>query len=253
MSIPEITLRGKTILITGAARGAGAVYALACAEAGAEIAAFDREPLERTAEGVRAASGRKILAIQGDLARLEDIRTMVDRTVEHFGKLDVLVNNAGVLIPSKITDVEERDFERTLAVNLKGPFFACKYAALHMMERRSGVIINIGSTLAHVGAAEHSAYCASKGGIRSLTQALAVELGPYNIRVVDISPGPIATEMISARMEEPKFRAKMLERTVLGRINQPQDIAQALVLLASDACPTVTGSSWTIDSGLLAK
>jgi NAD(P)-dependent dehydrogenase (short-subunit alcohol dehydrogenase family) len=122
-----------------------------------------------------------------------------------------------------------------------------------MMERRSGVIINIGSTLAHVGAAEHSAYCASKGGIRSLTQALAVELGPYNIRVVDISPGPIATEMIRTRMEEPKFRSKMLERTVLGRINQPEDIARTLVLLASDACPTVTGSSWAIDSGLLAK
>ena len=253
MNAPEITLQGKTILITGAARGAGAVYALACAAAGAEIAVFDLEPLGPTAERIHAATGREILAIQGDLVRLEDIRTMVDSTVGHFGKLDVLVNNAGVLIPSRITDVEEQDFERTLAVNLKGPFFACKYAALHMMERRSGVIINIGSTLAHVGAAEHSAYCASKGGIRSLTQALAVELGPYNIRVVDISPGPIDTEMTKSRMKDPEFRTRMLERTVLGKINQPEDIAQALVLLASDACPTVTGTSWVLDSGLLAK
>jgi NAD(P)-dependent dehydrogenase (short-subunit alcohol dehydrogenase family) len=122
-----------------------------------------------------------------------------------------------------------------------------------MIQRRSGVIINIGSTLAHVGAAQHAAYCASKGGVRSLTQALAIELGPYNVRVVTLSPGPIATEMIRQRMKDPQLKSQMLERTVLGRINEPQDIAQTLVLLASDASKTVTGCSWVIDSGILTK
>jgi NAD(P)-dependent dehydrogenase (short-subunit alcohol dehydrogenase family) len=253
MNIPEITLRDKVVLITGAARGAGQVYALACAAAGAEVAAFDIDPLGLTADWVQSETGRQILEIQGDLRRLSDIRSMVDTTVKHFGKLDVLVNNAGVLQPARLAEVSEEDFDRTLGINLKGVFFACKYAALHMIERRSGVIINIGSTLAHVGAAEHGVYCASKGGVRSLTQSLAIELGPYNIRVVTLSPGPIATEMIRSRMENPEFESKMLERTLLGRINEPQDIAQTLVLLASDASSTVTGCSWVIDSGILSK
>jgi NAD(P)-dependent dehydrogenase (short-subunit alcohol dehydrogenase family) len=253
MNIPEVTLRDKVVLITGAARGAGQVYALACAAAGAEVAAFDIAPLGQTADRVRAETGRQILKIQGDLSRLADIRSMVDSTLKHFGKVDVLVNNAGVLQPARLIEVSEEDFDRTIAINLKGVFFACKYAALHMIGRRSGVIINIGSTLAHVGSAEHAAYCASKGGVKSLTQALAIELGPYNIRVVTLSPGPIATEMIRSRMENPEFESKMLERTLLGRINEPQDIAQTLVLLASDAASTVTGCSWVIDSGILAK
>jgi NAD(P)-dependent dehydrogenase (short-subunit alcohol dehydrogenase family) len=253
MNIPEITLRDKAVLITGAARGAGQVYTLACAAAGAEVAAFDIDSLNQTAEQVRSATGREILEIQGDLRRLSDIRTMVDTTVKKLGRLDVLVNNAGVLQPARLTEVSEEEFDRTLGINLKGVFFACKYAAEHMIVRRSGVIINIASTLAHVGADRHSVYCASKGGVRALTQALAVELGPYNIRVVTLSPGPIATEMIASRMENPEFKSNMLERTLLGRINTPQDIAQTLVLLASEACGTVTGCSWVIDSGILAK
>jgi NAD(P)-dependent dehydrogenase (short-subunit alcohol dehydrogenase family) len=207
MNIPEVTLRDKVVLMTGAARGAGQVYALACAAAGADVAAFDIESLRQTADRVQSETGRQILEIQGDLRKLSDIRSMVETTVKQFGKLDVLVNNAGVLQPARLIEVSEEDFDRTLGINLKGVFFACKYAALRMIERRSGVIINIGSTLAHVGAAEHGAYCASKGGVRSLTQALAVELGPYNIRVVTLSPGPIATEMIRSRMENPEFES----------------------------------------------
>jgi NAD(P)-dependent dehydrogenase (short-subunit alcohol dehydrogenase family) len=253
MKIPEITLHGKIVLITGAARGAGQVYALACAAAGAEVAAFDIDSLERTADRVHSHTGRRILEIRGDLRRVTDIRSMIDTTVAHFGRLDVLVNNAGILKPSNITAVSEEEFDRTLEVNLKAVFFACKYAAAHMIERRGGVIINIGSTLAHVGAAGHGVYCAAKGGVKSLTQALAIELGPYNIRVVTLSPGPIATEMIRSRMEDPELESHMLERTVLGRINEPEDVAQTLVLLASDASSTVTGCSWVVDSGILAK
>jgi NAD(P)-dependent dehydrogenase (short-subunit alcohol dehydrogenase family) len=138
-------------------------------------------------------------------------------------------------------------------INLKGYFFACKYAAQYMIPRRSGVIINIGSEVSHVGAGGESVYCASKGGTYIMSQALAIELGVHNIRVVTLCPGPINTEMSVPWLEDPKTRQELLDMTCINRISEPEDIAPTLVLLASDAARNVTGCSWSIDGGILAK
>ena len=253
MNIPEITLQGKVVLITGASRGGGAVYALACAKAGADVAGFARGSFDDTVRKIKEETGKELLTINGDMRNVKDIQRMVENTVEHFGKLDVLVNNAGNCVPSKLVETTEEQWHNTIDVNLKGYFFACKHAAKHMIPRRSGVIINIGSEVSHVGAAEESVYCAAKGATYIMSQALAIELGEYNIRVVTLCPGPLNTEMAAPWLEDPETKQELLDMTCINRISEPEDIAPTLVLLASDAARNVTGCSWSIDGGILAK
>jgi NAD(P)-dependent dehydrogenase (short-subunit alcohol dehydrogenase family) len=253
MDIPEITLKGKVVLITGASRGAGAVYALACAKAGAEVAATARGSLADTAKRVKDKTGKELLAINGDMRNVKDIQHMVEGTVEHFGKLDVLVNNAGICVPSKLVETTEEQWDETIDINLKGYFFACKFAAQHMIPRRSGVIINIGSEVSHIGAAGESVYCASKGATFIMSQALAIELGEYNIRVMTLCPGPLNTPMAVPWLENPVVKQELLDMCCIKRISEPEDIAPTLVLLASDAARNVTGCSWSVDCGILAK
>jgi NAD(P)-dependent dehydrogenase (short-subunit alcohol dehydrogenase family) len=185
VDIEKITLEGKSVLITGASYGMGAAYALACAEYGADVAGMSRTSLGETAELVREKTGRELLEIQGDMLNLEQVRRAVEHTVKTFGKLDILVNNAGILHTAPIVDMTEDAFDRLIGVNLKGVYFACKFAAAHMIPRKRGVIINIGSELSFTGAANFSAYAATKGAIFTLSQSLAVELGPHKIRVVN--------------------------------------------------------------------
>jgi glucose 1-dehydrogenase len=253
MNILETNLKNKVVLITGGSKGLGAVFALACAKAGADVAVFARTSLENTAKIVKKETGKSILAINGDMQKLIDVKGMIAKCVQHFGKLDVLVNNAGIVHLARITETAEEDYDRLMNINLKGVYFACKYAAAHMMERKSGVIINIGSDLSHVGSANYTAYCASKGGILLLSKALAVELGPHNIRVITLSPGPTNTDMSRSVLDDPKIREMILNRSVLGQVNEPEDIAPVLVLLASDAARMVTGCNWSVDGGVLAK
>ena len=250
--IPGITLTEKVVLITGAGRGAGAIYALACAKAGADVSGFDRDPLDDTAKRIKDETGKEILAVTGDIRNVRDLQRMVEETVEHFGKLDVLVNNAGVCVPSKLIETTEEQWNNTIDVNLKGYFFACKYAAMHMIPRKSGVIINIGSEVSHAGAGGESVYCTSKGGIFIMSQALAIELGAYNIRVVTLCPGAMNTSMNDELFSDPDKLKEVMSKGVLNRINEPEDIAPTLVLLASDAARNVTGCSWLIDFGSLA-
>ncbi len=253
MEIPKVTLEGKVVLITGASRGMGVAFSLACSKAGADVAVFARSSLLKTAKLIKEQTGRDILTINGDMCKLSDIKNMIETTVQHFGKLDVLVNNAAVVHVADITETTEEDWDRVININLKGVYFACKYAARHMAARRSGVIINLGSELSHVGSAKYTVYSASKGGVYILSQALAVELGPFNIRVVTLSPGPTNTDMCKPILADPKRRDLLLNKGVLGRINEPEDVAPALVLLASDAAKMVTGCSWSVDGGTLAK
>jgi len=251
--IPEITLKDKVILITGGSRGSGAVFALACALAGADVAVFARGSLSNTGKTVKEETGKDVLPINGDMRNLDDVKRMIEETVKYFGKLDVLVNNAGICKPTDLVETTEEDWDHTIGINLKGPFFACKYAAKHMIPRKTGVIINIGSEVSHVGATGEAVYCASKGGLFIMSQALAIELGKYNIRVVTLCPGPMNTEMTIPWMEDPVLKEEIYNMGVLGRINEPEDLAPTLVLLASDAARNVTGCSWSVDSGALAK
>lgn len=253
MNIPEITLKGKVVLITGASKGMGVPFALACAKAGAEVALFARSSLEETVKLVKEETGKDALAMNGDMQNLADIKNMISKTVEHFGKLDVLVNNAAIVHISPITETTEEDYDRVMNINLKGVYFACKYAAEHLISRKTGVIINLGSELSHTGAANYTAYSATKGAVFILSQALSIELGPYNIRVVTLSPGPTMTQMCKPLMENPEIRPLLLGKGVLGRINEPEDVAPALVFLASDAARMVTGTNVSVDGGCLAK
>jgi len=253
MEIPRITLEGKSVLITGASYGMGQAFALACAGYGAEVAAFARGPLDETAELVKKKTGKEVLAIRGDVLNLAQVKGAVDRAVERFGKLDVLVNNAGILHIAPITDMTEEAFDRLIGVNLKGVYFACKFAAAHMVPRRSGVIVNVGSELSFTGAAGLSAYAATKGAVFTLSQSLAIELGPFNIRVVTLSPGPTRTPMHRENLKDPAFKRAVESKGVLGRMNEPDDVAGALVLIASDAARMVTGTNWSVDGGCLAK
>jgi 3-oxoacyl-[acyl-carrier protein] reductase len=253
MKIPPITLKGKSVLITGAGNGMGQAYALACAQYGAGVAGFDREALKETADLIKKETGKSMLQIQGDLLDLKSIENAITKTVERFEKLDVLVNNAGYLFVANLVDTSEEEFDKIVGVNLKGLFFACKFAAQHMIPRRQGVIINIGSQLSFVGAPEYSAYSATKGGVFILSQSLAIELGPHNIRVVTLSPGPTKTSMHKEKLKDPAIKHELENLGVLGRMNEPEDMAPALVLLASDAARMVTGTSWSVDGGCLAK
>jgi glucose 1-dehydrogenase len=253
MNIPEITLKNKVVLITGGSKGLGVTFALACAKAGADVTVFARTSLENTVKLVKKETGKDILAINGDMQNISDIKSMILRNIQHFGKLDVLVNNAAIVHVAKITETTEIDYDRLMNINLKGVYFACKYAAEHMIPRKSGVIINIGSDLSHVGSANYTAYCTSKGGILLLSKSLAVELGSYNIRVVTLSPGPTNTDMSKTVLGNPEIREMILNRSVLGQVNEPVDLAPTLVLLASDAARMVTGCNWSVDGGVLAK
>ncbi len=253
MEIPAITLEGKSVLITGASNGMGQAYALACAHYGADVAGFDREKLNETADLIKRKTEKELVQIQGDILDLDSVQNAIETTIDRFEKLDVLVNNAGVLVVSKLVDMSEEKFDRLVGVNLKGLYFACKFAAQHMIPRRQGVIINIGSQLSFVGAAEYSAYAATKGGVFTLSQSLAIELGPYNIRVVTLSPGPTKTRMHTERLKDPAIKYELENLGVLGRMNEPEDMVPAFILIASDAARMVTGTNWSVDGGCLAK
>jgi len=253
MQIPDITLKNKVVLITGASKGMGVAFAVACAKSGAEVAVSARSSLKNTADLVKQDTGKEILSINGDIQNLPDIKRMISTTIDHYGKLDVLVNNAAIVHISEITETTEEDFDRVIKTNLKGVYFACKYAAQNMIPRKSGVIINLGSELSHTGAANYTAYSATKGAVYIFSQALAIELGQYNIRVVTLSPGPTNTDMCKPILEDPERRDSLLNKGVLGRVNEPEDLAPTLVFLASDAARNVTGTSWSVDCGCLAK
>ena len=253
MQIPDITLKDKVVLITGASKGMGVAFAVACAKAGADVAASARSSLKDTADLVKRETGKNILVINGDMQNLSDIERMISTTIAHYGKLDVLVNNAAIVHISEITETTEEDFDRVFNTNFKGVYFACKYAAQHMIPRKSSVIINLGSELSHTGAANYTAYSATKGAVYIFSQALAIELGQYNIRVVTLSPGPTNTDMCKPFLEDPAKRDLLLNKGVLGRVNEPEDLAPALVFIASDAARNVTGTSWSVDCGCLAK
>jgi NAD(P)-dependent dehydrogenase (short-subunit alcohol dehydrogenase family) len=241
------------VLITGASKGMGVSFALACAKAGADVAVFARTSLESTVQLVKDRTGKDILPINGDMQKIPEIKMMIENTVRRFGKLDVLVNNAAIVHVAEITEMTEDDWDSVVNINLRGVYFACKYAARHMKPRKTGVIINLGSELSHTGAAGYTAYSATKGAVFILSQSLAIELGPHNIRVVTLSPGPTNTDMCRPILEDPERRDLLLNKGVLGRVNEPEDLAPTLVFLASDAARNVTGTNWSVDCGCLAK
>jgi NAD(P)-dependent dehydrogenase (short-subunit alcohol dehydrogenase family) len=252
---PQFDLTGQVSLVTGAARGLGRAISLALAHAGSDVALGLRD-VASAGDLVREiqSMGRKALPLQMDVTDLAQISLAIQKTSEHFGRLDVLVNNAGGGITGFALDVSERDFDLTLELNLKGTFFASQAAAKLMMRQKGGRIINMSSQAGFAALPTESVYCASKAAVSHLTKCLAVEWGPHNITVNAVAPTFIATPGTDEALADPAFRADVIERiAALHRIGVPMDVAGAVVFLASPAASLITGHTILIDGGWTAR
>jgi NAD(P)-dependent dehydrogenase (short-subunit alcohol dehydrogenase family) len=250
-SFPSFRLDGQVALVTGAGRGLGRAIALALADAGASVALGLREVSRDS--GVTAAVealGAPVLPVQMDMADLQQIGRAVTAVVDHFGRLDILVNNTGIAPTNLALDVTEEDFDRTLAINLKGTFFACQAAAEVMKRQKSGRIINMSSQAGFVALPTESIYCMTKAGIAHLTKCLAVEWGQYGINVNAVAPTFIHTPGTEPALSSPEFHAETVSKVAaLHRIGEPAEVAGAVVFLASPAASLITGHTMIIDGG----
>jgi len=246
----------KVVAITGGAQGIGRGVAFGFAEAGYAVSISDSDEeagLEALAE-VRKR-GAKGIFVKTDVANEDDVRRWMDETVRDLGCPDVLVNNAGILRNKPFLELSTEDFNRVIAVNLRGTFLCSQTAAKRMAERgRGGAIINISSTRAFMSEPGTEAYTASKGGIAALTHGMAVSLGPYGIRVNSVSPGWIETRdwQYSPRAEKPVHSERDRLQHPVGRVGKPEDIADACLFIA-DKAPFMTGQNITLDGGMTVK
>jgi len=249
--LPSFELTGQVALVTGAARGLGQAIALALAHAGADVALGLRDGVSG-GDVVQQIErlGRRALPVQMDMTDIGQIFGAVQRTVSHFGRLDILVNNAGVAPRNPAEKVREEDFDVTLAVNLKGTFFASQAAGRIMIGQHGGRIINVSSQAGFVALPTESVYCMTKAGITHLTKCLAVEWGPHGINVNAVAPTFISTPGTNDALADPGFRAEVIERiAALHRIGEPMEVAGAVVFLASPAAALITGETILIDGG----
>jgi NAD(P)-dependent dehydrogenase (short-subunit alcohol dehydrogenase family) len=252
---PQFDLNGQVALVTGAARGLGQAIALALAHAGADIALGLRD-VNTGGElvGEIEAMGRHALALQMDMTHLDQIRGAIEQAAAHFGKLDILVNNAGLGAENLAENVHEEDFDLTLAVNLKGTFFASQAAGQIMIRQNYGRIINMGSQAGFIALPTESIYCMTKAAISHLTKCLAVEWGKYNITVNAVAPTFIYTPGTESALADAAFKADVIERIAgLHRIGEPMEVAGAVVFLASPAASLITGDTIMIDGGWTAR
>src|SRR5215831_6368035 len=246
----DLKVEGKIALITGAARGIGRACALALAEAGADIALGLRD--EKSDSGLVKeieALGRKVLPLQMDVSKMDEIFSGIEKIKQHFGKLDILVNNAGIAPENLIENVTEKDFDYTLAVNLKGTFFVSQAAGKLMMQQKFGRIINLSSQAGFIALSTESVYCMTKAGIAHLTKCFAVEWAKYNINVNAVAPTFIYTPGTKEYLANEKAKQYVLSKIVLGKIGEPKDVANAVLFLASPASSLITGTTLLVDGG----
>ena len=250
-ALPSFSLEGQVALVTAASRGLGRAIALALAEAGADVAVGLRD--KNNDSGVVAeieALGRKALPLQMEMSDLTQVRAAIQEAAMHFGKLDILVNNAGVAPTNLALNVREEDFDRTIAINLKGTFFASKAAGEIMKQQGRGRIINMSSQAGFVALPTESIYCMTKAGIAHLTKCLAVEWGPFGINVNAVAPTFIHTPGTGPALSSPEFREQTIQNiAALHRIGEPPEVAGAVVFLASPAASLITGQTIIIDGG----
>jgi NAD(P)-dependent dehydrogenase (short-subunit alcohol dehydrogenase family) len=247
---PRFDLPDQVVLITGAARGIGQATALACAHAGAHIALGLRD-VKSAGELVQQIKslGRKVLPLQMDVTKVDQIQSAIQQAASHFGRLDVLVNNAGAGRAADAIDVPEKDFDEILTLNLKSTFFASQAAAKIMIPQKSGRIVNLSSQAGFVALPKSSVYCTTKAAISHLTKCLACEWGPHNITVNAVAPTFIRTPGTQGALTNPESRAHILSMIKLGHPGEPMDVAAAIIFLASPAASMITGTTLLVDGG----
>jgi NAD(P)-dependent dehydrogenase (short-subunit alcohol dehydrogenase family) len=248
-------LDGKVALISGGARGQGATEAQLFAREGARVVLGDiLDEAGRHVEAAVRSAGGEATYVHLDVTSEDHWRTAVDTAVQRYGQLHVLVNNAGILLRKAIEAMTVEEWDRIMAINLKGVFLGTKHAIPAMRRAGGGSIINISSTAGLVGSpGETSAYIASKGGVRLFTKATAIQHAKDKIRCNSVHPGPVTTEMIRDTLENPDLWAQRLRRLPMGRAATPEDVAYGVLYLASDESSYVTGSELVIDGGTTAE
>jgi NAD(P)-dependent dehydrogenase (short-subunit alcohol dehydrogenase family) len=241
MEQPSFDLSGNVALVTGAARGLGHDLALALQGAGATVVS-----------GVRGADA-PTENVHIELTDVASIRAAVDEVVARHGRIDVLVNNAGLGTNHDALDATEQEWDELMAVNLRGLFFACQAAGRHMVGRGYGRIVNLSSQAGRVGIPRHAAYSASKGGVELLTKVLALEWGPHGVTVNAVAPTFVRTPGTAERLDRPEFLRDVVSRIPIGRVGTTDEVAAAVIFLASRSAGLVNGTSVVVDGGWTAQ
>jgi 3-oxoacyl-[acyl-carrier protein] reductase len=245
-----MSLSGKAALVTGAGRGIGRAIALRLARDGAAVVvnyAGSRDAAETAVRDIEQAGGRAT-AVQADVSQVPEVVRLFDGTFDAFGRLDILVNNAGVILYKFLADTSEAEFDRLMAVNVKGTYFCCQQAARRMAD--GGRVVNFSTSITGLMQPTYSAYAASKGAVEQVTRVLAKELGPRRITVNCVAPGPTDTELFGEGKTEDQKQA-FGRLAALGRLGRPEDIADAVALLCGPDAGWVTGQTIRVNGGLI--
>jgi glucose 1-dehydrogenase len=249
-----LRLENKVALITGSSLGIGSAIALALAKEGAAVAVNYRSHPDEAKEIVDQVegSGGRAISVRADVSNPEDVKNLIQKAVEEFGRLDVMVNNAGIEEKMPFLDTPLEVWNRTIAVNLTGAWLGCQEAARQMVSQGgAGRIINVSSVHEDLPMPTNAPYCAAKGGLRMLMRTIAVELAPHNITVNNIAPGAVDTPMDAPLKEDANEMQKLLSEIPLRRMGKPEEVADLAVYLASDDAAYVTGSTFVIDGGMM--
>ncbi|MBI5394754.1 MAG: SDR family oxidoreductase [Verrucomicrobia bacterium] len=253
--LDQFRLDGRVAVITGGSKGLGKSIAQAFAEAGATLvlASRHRDECQAALEDLRKLTGCDGLAIACDVTKESSVRKLFDAALKKFGRVDVLVNNAGTNIRHPIEEYPTAVFRTVLDTNLTGAWLCCRAVAPLFKKQRRGACINLGSAMSHVGLPERSAYCAAKAGILGLTRVMALEWAPFNARCNALCPGPFATEINAPLLKNPAKARVVVGSTALNRWAELREIRGAALFLASDASSYVTGASLSVDGGWTAR
>jgi NAD(P)-dependent dehydrogenase (short-subunit alcohol dehydrogenase family) len=248
-------LRGKAAIVTGASRGLGREIAETLAAAGADLVlnASNAERLDQAAAAIREMSEGRVVCVAGDVADAATANRLTDAAVREFGRLDVLVNNAGVNVRGAIESLAPEDFDRVTGVNVKGPWLLCRAAAPIFRRQRCGRVVNVASALGLVARTERSLYCASKGALVQLTRELAVEWAEIGVTVNAVCPGPFETEMNRVLFEDPATRETFANYTAMKRWGARGEIGPAVLFLAGPGAGYITGAILPVDGGWVVK
>ncbi len=249
-----MTLKGKVAIVTGGNTGIGKAVVLALADAGADIVVdyISNEAAEQEVEQQVRALGDKVVGVKADVSKVDELRTLIDAAVSNFGRLDVMVNNAGVETRTSVLDTTEEEYTKVLDINLKSAFFGTQLAAKQMIAQgEGGRIINMTSVHEDWPMPGNTAYCLSKGGMRMLTRTAGVELAPHDILVVGVGPGAVDTPINKATVADPKALAILDNAIPLGRLAQPEEIGSIVAFLAGDGASYLTATTIFADGGLM--